>query len=283
MTLKGDTLIRIQKWWHAILFPFCQYLSTNKTWLSYKYLRAEHHNIYFFLFPPSTHSKFSTSKENYETLSRALRVYLVKYNTIFSEKAPKWHVKIITYMNNDNRFDLIIAVVFAIIPQIGGLGPKAKYLVISFFLNEGETLLKLNRIDLQIRSEIFLLKDETGHINNLTGKYIMKLSKLKHIQRYMTTFELYCINFECLPKIQQLSTIFNSTIEELFETLETVFVDMSTAHSIVEPIFGRDFGNTFQHQNGPNKCQRIHKNTIQQYQPISYQRPSTSSIPYLKE
>ena len=182
MTLKGDTLIKIQKWWHAILFPFCQYLSTNKTWLSYKYLRAEHHNIYFFLFPPSTHSKFSTSKENYETLSRALRVYLVKDNTIFSAKAPKWHVKIITYMNNDNRFDLIIAVVFSISPQIGGLGPKAKYLVISFFLNEGETLLKLNRIDLQIRSEIFLLKDETGHINNLTGKYIMTISKLKHIQ-----------------------------------------------------------------------------------------------------
>ena len=33
-------------------------------------------------------------------------------------------------MNNDNGFDLIIAVVFAISTQLGGFGPKSQDLVI---------------------------------------------------------------------------------------------------------------------------------------------------------
>ena len=58
---------------------------------------------------------------------------------------------------------------------------------------------------------------------------------------------------------------------------------MSTAHSVIEPIINRNFGNIFHHLNVPNQRQHIHKNTSQYYQPISYQRPRTSSIPYLKE
>ena len=34
------------------------------------------------------------------------------------------------------------------------------------------------------------MKDKTSQINNLTGKYIMGLAKLKHIQSYMTSFEI---------------------------------------------------------------------------------------------
>ena len=80
-------------------------------------------------------------------------------------------------MNNDNVFDLLIAGFFAISPQLGVLGLKAQYLVISFRLGEGETLPRLRLRAIQIRSEIFLLQYETGQINNLTSKYIMELSK----------------------------------------------------------------------------------------------------------
>ena len=58
---------------------------------------------------------------------------------------------------------------------------------------------------------------------------------------------------------------------------------MSTAHSMIEPIVNRYFGNIFHHHNGPNQRKNIHKNISQHYQPRSYQIPSTSSIPYLKE
>ena len=72
---------------------------------------------------------------------------------------------------------------------------------------------------------------------------------------------------------------------------------MTSSHSMIEPIFNNNSGNTFQHHNGPNQRQHIHKNTsqqhqhkntskknqhkntIQQYQPRSYQIPRTSSIP----
>ena len=40
-------------------------------------------------------------------------------------------------MNNDNIFDLLITVVFAMIPKLVGLVTKAQDLVISFCISEG--------------------------------------------------------------------------------------------------------------------------------------------------
>ena len=114
-------------------------------------------------------------------------------------------------------------------------------------------------------------------------KYIMKLSKLKHLQRYMTTFELGYINFECLSQSQKLYTTFTSKIEEVFETLETSDIDIKSPHSMIEPIVNHNFLNTFQHHNGKNQHQQTHNNTSKRYQPRSYKRPRTSSIPYLKD
>ena len=76
-------------------------------------------------------------------------------------------------MHYDNGFEIIIAVVFSMIPQLGGLGPKAKYLVINLRLGEGEHLPDFHPRSLDIRSELVLMKDQTGHINNLTVKYTM--------------------------------------------------------------------------------------------------------------
>ena len=56
----------------------------------------------------------------------------------------------------------------------------------------------------------------------------------------MNTFELDYIKFERLPQIHKLSTIFQSTIEEVFDTLETVDVGRSTAHSMIEPIVNQN-------------------------------------------
>ena len=60
------------------------------------------------------------------------------------------------------------------------------------------------------------MRDKIGHINNLTGKYIMELSKLKHIQCYMTYFDIAFIPFE---QINQLKHAFNHSIELVFETM----------------------------------------------------------------
>ena len=87
----------------------------------------------------------------------------------------------------------------------------------------------------------------------------MELSKLKRIQRYMNPFELDYIKYERHPQSQQLSTTFIPTIKELFETLETSDIYMTSSHSIIEPIVNRDFGNMFQHHNGPNQRQQTHK------------------------
>ena len=155
--------------------------------------------------------------------------------------------------------------------------------MIYFCLGEGKNLPQSHLRALQDRSGFFLSKDETGQIEKLTGKYIMELSKLKHLQRYMTTFELDYRKFDQLTQRHQLSTTFQFIIEEIFETLDTSVVDMPTAHSMIDPIANINSVNTFHHQNGPNQRQRVHKNTIQHHQSIFYQIPRTSLIPHLKE
>ena len=82
MTLEGDTIIQLQKWWDVIIVAFFRSLTTNNRWLPYKKLKAEHHNVSEFFLPPDTHSKYATSKENLEAFLRALRVHLVKDTTI---------------------------------------------------------------------------------------------------------------------------------------------------------------------------------------------------------
>ena len=89
MNLECDNLLQLQKWWHAIFSAFCQSMPTNKIWTPYKKLKAENFNITYFLLPQDTHSKYVTTKENFEAFSRALRVHIVKYTTISSSKAPK--------------------------------------------------------------------------------------------------------------------------------------------------------------------------------------------------
>ena len=73
-------------------------------------------------------------------------------------------------MNIYNGSGLTIAVVFAMMTQIGLLGTKAQDLVIYFHLGEGENISQFQIRALQAQSENVLLKYETGQINNPTGK-----------------------------------------------------------------------------------------------------------------
>ena len=71
------------------------------------------------------------------------------------------------------------------------------------------------------------MRDKKGQINNLTGKYIMEMSKLKHIQRYMTSFEIPFKLFEWQPQIDQLKHTFIHSIELIFKHMDIVDIDMN--------------------------------------------------------
>ena len=121
-------------------------------------------------------------------------------------------------MNNDNGFDLIIAVVFAMITQQRGLGTKYKYLVVSFCLGEGENLPQFHLRALQIRDEKFLLKYQAEQINNLTGKYIQltgKCNKL-HVIKSRRDKDIVITNIQesmcTLNQIRQIQVIGNKLI-----------------------------------------------------------------------
>ena len=99
---------------------------------------------------------------------------------------------------------------------------------------------------------MYLLSYEAGQTNNLKDNCTMEFSKLKHLQRYMTTFEIKYRNFECNIQIHQPFDKFQFTIEEVSETLETSFVDTTTEYysTMIKLIVNRKFVNTFNHQYG---------------------------------
>ena len=127
-------------------------------------------------------------------------------------------------------FEILIAVILSMIPQLGGSGPKYQDLVIPFRLGEGEPLPYFHLRDLEIRSEIVLMRDQTGQIKNLTGKYIMELSKLKHLQCFMTSFDICFRRFERQPQSDQLSIIFTPSMEVISETMEISDIDTNPPH-----------------------------------------------------
>ena len=85
-------------------------------------------------------------------------------------------------MHCESLSELLTAVLFTMSPQLEGLGPKTQYLVILFFFGQGEALPYFHLISLTIRSGLEFMRDQTGQINKLTGKYIKEMSDLKHIQ-----------------------------------------------------------------------------------------------------
>ena len=62
-------------------------------------------------------------------------------------------------MHYDNGFELLIAFILSMIPQLGGLGSKSQDLVITFFLCEGENLTAFHLQALAVKSELILMKD----------------------------------------------------------------------------------------------------------------------------
>ena len=59
----------------------------------------------------------------------------------------------------------------------------------------------------------------------------------------MNKFDLECRKFERLPQRHQISTTVHFTIEEVFETLESVDIYMSKYHSMIDPVVNKNFEN----------------------------------------
>ena len=78
-----------------------------------------------------------------------------------------------TYMNIDNIFDILVAFLFSMSPQLGGLGSKSQELLIYFLLGEGEPITEFYLRYFQTRSETYLLNDKKLQTNNLIKSAIV--------------------------------------------------------------------------------------------------------------
>ena len=82
MTLEGDTLLQLQKWWYTIRSALCKYLSTKNSCLTYKKIKPEQYDITKCLLPPDTHSKHVTEKgdsKHYQEHSEFILLKIPKY------------------------------------------------------------------------------------------------------------------------------------------------------------------------------------------------------------
>ena len=69
-------------------------------------------------------------------------------------------------MKNDNVFDILVVIVFDMIPQLGCIGHKYQDLVTPFQLKKGESLPYFHLWDFQARSKIYLLNDKIRYKKN---------------------------------------------------------------------------------------------------------------------
>ena len=122
-------------------------------------------------------------------------------------------------MHYNDGLKPLITFVFYMFPQLVVFLPKAQDLVIPFRLGEGENLPYFHLRALVIISELVLMRYQTVHINNFTGKYIMELSNMKHLQCYMTSLYIDFRLLEHQPQKYQLSIIFTTLMEVILETL----------------------------------------------------------------
>ena len=97
-----------------------------------KSLQETDYNLYKYFRTPLTHtSKYSATKK-YQALSRALRFLLVKDTTINSSISTKLHIKLVTFINNDKGFDLLVSVLLSTSTKLDGIVPKSQYIGTSF-------------------------------------------------------------------------------------------------------------------------------------------------------
>ena len=145
------------------------------------------HDISCFVFPSDTHTKSSTATETVKhsqehfkfTLPKIQPSLPIQHQNNISKSLPTW---ILT-----TDFNFLLLLYLPKVLHLEDLEPNIKTMWYPFILYKGKPS---NNCTLYIFTQeaIFLFYDETGQTNNPTGKYIIELSKLKHLQRYMTTF-----------------------------------------------------------------------------------------------
>ena len=104
--------------------PWIRHSTSTSTIMGYHYIR---------IFPIPINKQQLIRSQTYKNktaLSRALKVQLIKNTTIHLSTAPKSNAKLITYMNIDNIFNLLVGVLFSMSPQLGVIWPKSQDLVI---------------------------------------------------------------------------------------------------------------------------------------------------------
>ena len=116
-------------------------------------------------------------------------------------------------MNTDINFDLVVAVSFTIIPQMGVIGTQKSDIIISITHNPNETIPVLNIYTLRVCIKIILVKNETFQKNAPTRTYICEIYKLPALHRYMANYEIEYKKFIRIPHSHHLTNTFHLTIE----------------------------------------------------------------------
>ena len=216
LTLQGDNLQDVKKWWSAINSKLMMTLKSNKCLPAYKDLTPSY-DPRTSLIPPVAHTQHQEGDEAYKQFSRELLDYMLDNDTIQRKNAPQIYQYYAENQMEEDGFLLLTKIVVKASPQLGGESRDLTDLVKSLTTNNGELLVDYYLRTLKLQTEIKLQQDKTGKNNDLTRQFVNNLFILTSYTECLRTTYAQIKIFYRNPNAWTLK--FPLTIEEIYNTM----------------------------------------------------------------
>ena len=181
--LSGDSLKDLEIFWDAILRAFTNLCQCNQT---YPYYRDLDPSFTFFAhfvdsikpprFLPVDHEQ---AKRNYRSFGDALRIFLNSGTSILESSSPKAYLKLLSFCNIQDGFELLHDITFSLSPQLAGDYHDYRVDIEALQIISGEYISKFYQRVLKLFTEIELSNIRNGNMALLAYRFISLLHSTK--------------------------------------------------------------------------------------------------------
>ncbi len=181
--LSGDSLKDLEIFWDAILRAFTNLCQCNQ---AYPYYRDLDPSFTFFAhfvdsikpprFLPVDHEQ---AKRNYRSFGDALRIFLNSGTSILESSSPKAYLKLLSFCNIQDGFELLHDITFSLSPQLAGDYHDYRVDIEALQIISGEYISKFYQRVLKLSTEIQLSNIHNGNMALLAYRFISLLRSTK--------------------------------------------------------------------------------------------------------